>query len=161
MIFLGLGSNLGDKVAQVEQALTRLPAKDIAVRRCSSLYQTAPWGVRNQDRFVNLVCEVSFTGEAPDLLARVLEVEQEMGRVRVQKWGPRLIDIDIVEFHGQQVHTPTLTLPHPFYLERDFVLVPLAELEPHWVPTGQREVIGSFITRLGETGIQRLPRLSP
>lgn len=132
MIFLSLGSNLGDKRANLEKALELLALQGMGIARSSSFYETAPWGNPNQDDFVNIVVEVIFEGKAEDLLEIALATEQKMGRVRLEKWGPRCIDIDIIDFHHQQIQTDTLTLPHPYYRERDFVMVPLKELEPEW-----------------------------
>lgn len=141
MVLLGLGSNIGDKVAHLQEALQRLEAAGVPVLRVSSFWETAPWGITEQEGFVNAVCEVRYDGDPTDLLDKVLAIELDMGRIRTQKWGPRLIDIDLLEFHRQVIDTERLTLPHPFYPERDFVLGPLAELEPDWVPTGRKETV--------------------
>lgn len=132
MIFLSLGSNLGDKKANLEKALELLALAGVKIARISSFYETAPWGNPNQDDFVNIVVEVIFEGSATELLEIALATEQKMGRIRLEKWGPRRIDIDIIDFHRQQIQTDTLTLPHPYYKERDFVMIPLKELEPDW-----------------------------
>ena len=133
MIFLGLGSNLGDKTANLQMALQKLGEKGVAVLRISTILETPPWGFTEQDSFMNLVAEVSFDGTPESLLSILLGIENEMGRVREMKWGPRLIDLDILDFHRQIVQTETLSLPHPHYHERDFVMIPLRELEPDWV----------------------------
>lgn len=132
MIFLSFGSNLGDKTANIDTALGLLHLHGVGVVRVSSYYGTAPWGYTQQDDFVNAVAEVKFGGTPQELLDIALRIEHKMGRVRIQKWGPRIIDIDIVDFHRQHVHTDSLNLPHPYYHERDFVLLPLRELEPDW-----------------------------
>jgi 2-amino-4-hydroxy-6-hydroxymethyldihydropteridine diphosphokinase len=132
MIFIGLGSNIGDKKANIFKALTLLAQKNIEIVRVSNMYETAPWGVLAQDDFVNAVAEVAFEGDAEALLTLLLQTEMEMGRVRIEKWGPRLIDIDIIDFHRQVIQNDFIHLPHPFYKERDFVLIPLRELEPNW-----------------------------
>ena len=133
MIFLGLGSNLGDKTANLQMALQKLGEKGVAVLRISTILETPPWGFTEQDSFMNLVAEVGFDGTPESLLSILLGIENEMGRVREIKWGPRLIDLDILDFHRQIVQTETLSLPHPHYHERDFVMIPLRELEPDWV----------------------------
>lgn len=132
MIFLSLGSNLGDKRANLEKALELLALEGVEIARISSFYETAPWGNLNQDDFVNIVVEVIFDGSPAELLEIALATEQKMGRIRLEKWGPRCIDIDIIDFHRQQIQTETLTLPHPYYKERDFVMIPLKELVPNW-----------------------------
>lgn len=133
MIFIGLGSNMGDKKANIMTALKLLAEKGIAILRVSSLYETAPWGILNQDDFVNAVAEVAFEGSAEELLRILLDTEILMGRVRMVKWGARLIDIDIIDFHRQIIDNEYITIPHPYYPQRDFVMTPLKELEPNWV----------------------------
>lgn len=132
MIFLSLGTNLGQKAENLDKALSLLTQKGVKWLRKSAHYATPPWGKTDQDNFLNMVVEVEFAGSPHELLARCLEVETQMGRVRSEKWGPRLIDIDIIDFHRQQISEPQLQLPHPFYPQRDFVMLPLRELEPDW-----------------------------
>ncbi len=132
MIFIGLGSNIGNKTANLEMAISKLAEHGVATLRRSSFYETAPWGNVEQDSFLNAVIEVYFEGEAPFLLEICLKVEQEMGRERKEKWGPRNIDIDMIDFHRQKIDLPQLQLPHPYYQVRDFVMIPLRELEPDW-----------------------------
>ncbi|MBX7242134.1 MAG: 2-amino-4-hydroxy-6-hydroxymethyldihydropteridine diphosphokinase [Bacteroidia bacterium] len=132
MIFLGLGSNLGDKIQNLTMALRKMEAKGITILRTSQIIETAPWGVTNQDFFMNMVIEVKYEDTPEALLNCILSVETEMGRVREVKWGPRIIDIDIIDFHRQKINTDSLILPHPYYSERDFVMIPLRELEPDW-----------------------------
>lgn len=136
--FLGLGSNLGDRQRFLETALARidqLPAT--ALRRTSSLYETEPWGGVPQPAYLNLVAEIE-TGLGPEaLLAEVLRIEREMGRVRTVRWGPRIIDVDLLWMEGEARQTPELTLPHPRLVERAFVLVPLAELAAHLLVRGR------------------------
>ena len=154
MIFLGLGSNIGDKKQHIERALRMLSQRKVILKRCSSFYQTEPWGIEDQEEFVNIVCEVAFEGTANSLLELVLKIEIELGRERLYKWGPRLIDIDLIEFHGVLMQTEHLTLPHPYYLQRDFVLIPLTELEPDWRPTGMPHIISWYTERLGPSQIK-------
>ena len=135
MIFLGIGTNIGEKGQNLREALIRLSKAGVEIKRCSSVFETPPWGIEEQDSFYNLVAEVGFENAPLELLDICLRVENEMGRKRTVKWGPRLIDIDILEFHRKIIHSERLSLPHPYYTQRDFVLVPLAELEPQWRPT--------------------------
>lgn len=145
MIFLGIGTNLGDKGRNLTDALIRLHQAGVEVKRCSSVYETPPWGIEEQDSFYNMVIEVGYTDSPQALLEICLSTETEMGRERMVKWGPRLIDIDILEFHRKIILSDSLTLPHPYYTQRGFVLIPLAELEPNWRPTtlfrGIKEII--------------------
>lgn len=136
MIFLGLGSNKGERETHIARALGEMILAGVEVRRCASLIETPPWGKEDQAPFINTVIEVDYFGTARELLDLVLGIEQKMGRVREITWGPRLIDIDIIEFHRQTIDEEGLQVPHPWYTKRAFVLAPLAELEPEWVPTG-------------------------
>ncbi|MDR0786722.1 MAG: 2-amino-4-hydroxy-6-hydroxymethyldihydropteridine diphosphokinase [Gemmatimonadota bacterium] len=129
--FLGLGSNLGDSPSLLAAALRSI--NEVAeVGRVSSLYRTEPVGGVVQPDFYNLVCQV-FTDLGPDdLLRHILEVENRMGRLRTVRFGPRLIDIDLLSHGGWILDSPELILPHPRMGERAFVLVPLREIAPEW-----------------------------
>ena len=129
--YLGLGTNLGGRRANLRDAL-RLLASEVGLRllRCSRVYETEPWGVTEQPRFLNCVAEVAATLEPEALLTRCQAVEQELGRVPGPRWGPRLIDVDILLYGAQVVELPHLEIPHPRLHLRAFALVPLAELAP-------------------------------
>jgi 2-amino-4-hydroxy-6-hydroxymethyldihydropteridine diphosphokinase len=128
---IGLGSNIGDKVAYIEDAITRLTADGHvrAVKR-SRLYKTAPWGLSDQDWFVNACLLVETDVSARDLLTRCLGVERQLGRVRDIRWGPRVIDLDILVYDQDTIDEPGLVIPHPEIAKRAFVLVPLVEVAP-------------------------------
>jgi 2-amino-4-hydroxy-6-hydroxymethyldihydropteridine diphosphokinase len=128
---IGMGSNVGDKAGNIVRATTLLCA-DGAVRlvKQSRLYRSAPWGILEQDWFVNAATAVATELSAQELLQRCLAVEDEMGRVRQQKWGPRLVDVDVLTYRNQTIDTPDLKVPHPFIEQRSFVLVPLLDLAP-------------------------------
>jgi len=128
---IGLGSNIGDKAANIARAIELLTEPgDIRLVRASRLYRTAPWGVLDQDWFVNACIAVKTELPPRELLARCLGVEQEMKRVREQRWGPRLIDVDVLVYRGIVMTEADLILPHPRITERAFVLVPLLEIAP-------------------------------
>lgn len=127
-VALSLGSNLGDKRGNIAKALSALDEGGARIVARSADYRTEPWGPIAQDWFVN-ACALAETDLAPDdLLALCLRVERELGRIRELKWGPRVIDIDILTYDDLELNTPSLTLPHPYIGERAFVLVPLAEI---------------------------------
>lgn len=156
MIYLGLGANMGDKVANLRRAVALMQEAHIHVFNCSSLYNTPPWGHYEQDDFVNAVCEVDYNGSAEELLSILQGIEEEVGRVRRDKWGPREIDLDILEFKRERHHGEHLCIPHPYYVQRTFVLVPFVELNPTWVPTGMRETVSQLLDRLPSSQITRL-----
>ncbi len=128
---LGLGSNLGDRVGNIEDAIRRLTADGrVALVARSRLYRTAPWGVTDQDWFVN-ACIAVATKLMPHALLRLCQsVENGMGRVRTRHWGPRNIDVDILTFRDLKVSDADLVIPHPLIAERAFVLMPLKDIAP-------------------------------
>lgn len=156
--FLALGSNVGDKTHNLDAALAHLEAAPgIVMRAASSVYRTPPWGKLEQDWFANAVVEVDTTLPPEALLACVLRIEQDMGRKRDERWGPRIIDIDVL-LHGEtRLNIEHLHLPHPAMLERAFVLVPLAEIAPGLVLEGR--TIETHLARLSREGIEPMGRL--
>ncbi|MBS0234787.1 MAG: 2-amino-4-hydroxy-6-hydroxymethyldihydropteridine diphosphokinase [Proteobacteria bacterium] len=128
---LALGTNIGDRTGNIEDAIRRLTA-DGAIRIVarSHLYRTAPWGVTDQDWFVNACVGIGTKLAPHELLARCQAVENDMGRVRTRHWGPRIIDVDILAIRDLQIRDPDLTVPHPLIAERAFVLVPLRDIAP-------------------------------
>ena len=143
--YLGLGSNLGDRLASLEQAARLLEAEQgVDVVRSSSVYASDPVGGPPQPEYLNAVVEV-MTDLGPDeLLAACQRVESTLGRVRAERWGPRTIDIDVLAYDELERHDPELTLPHPRLLERAFVLVPLLEVAPELrLPDGRRVTLSS------------------
>jgi len=129
-IYLGLGSNLGDRRANLARAVMGLEAPDLRVKRTSSIYETEPRDVPQQPWFLNQVIEVETDLFPKQLLSRIQKIEREMGRKRIVSKGPRVIDIDILLFGDSVLATPELEIPHPRMIERRFVLEPLAELAP-------------------------------
>jgi 2-amino-4-hydroxy-6-hydroxymethyldihydropteridine diphosphokinase len=128
--YLGLGTNLGDRAANLRDAIQRLASTECRVMRESSIYETEPRDVLDQPWFLNQVIEIETTLFPMQLLARVQRIEREMGRKPVVAKGPRLIDIDILLFGSATVSSPDLEIPHPRMWQRRFVLEPLAELVP-------------------------------
>ena len=131
--YLALGSNLGDKEANLRRALELLQQRGVEVVKTSSFICTEPYGVTDQPQFLNGVCEVRTSLEPLELLQTLLEIEQEMGRVRLRHWGERNIDLDLLLYEDVVMDTPELILPHPDMQNRDFVLLPLAEIAPELV----------------------------
>jgi 2-amino-4-hydroxy-6-hydroxymethyldihydropteridine diphosphokinase len=134
--YVGLGSNLGDR-----EALIRRAAELAGAARLSIIRETEPWGLEDQPRFLNAVAEVETDLSPRGLLDRLLEIERELGRTRDgPRYGPRLIDLDLLLFGDEVRDEPGLTLPHPRLHERAFVLEPLAELDPGLVVPGHGPV---------------------
>ncbi|MDW9376053.1 2-amino-4-hydroxy-6-hydroxymethyldihydropteridine diphosphokinase [Sinorhizobium meliloti] len=150
---LGLGGNLGDPRRSMAEALRALDARsDCRVVAVSRLYRTPPWGKTDQDWFVNACAEVETTLDPEALLAACLDIERAMKRVRMERWGPRTIDIDLLTFGDLNRASATLTLPHPRMTERGFVLKPLADFAADLAVEG-RTVI-EWLGRADVTGIE-------
>lgn len=130
MVILLLGANLGDRVATLSQARDRVADQIGPVIQPSALYETAPWGITDQPAFLNQVLAVETVLEPEAVLEQTQAIEQKLGRVRHEKWGARVIDIDMLYYDQQVIHTETLTVPHPYLHQRRFTLVPLAEIAP-------------------------------
>jgi 2-amino-4-hydroxy-6-hydroxymethyldihydropteridine diphosphokinase len=154
--FLSLGANMGDKRAAIERAadlIAALPRTRVVAR--SRSWRTPPWGKTDQDWFVNAALKIETSLAPLDLLDACLGVERRMGRERIEKWGPRLIDVDIIAYGDVAVTGGRLTLPHPHVLERAFVLAPLADIAPHLALGGRP--IRDALAGLDTTGIAPLP----
>ena len=132
--WLVLGANLGNPAAQLAEAVRRIDAHpSISVTSQSTVLATKPWGKTDQPDFANQAVEVATSLKPIELLDVILGIELEMGRVREEVWGPRLIDIDMIAYDRFEIRSPRLTLPHPYAHERDFVLTPLGEIAPDMV----------------------------
>ena len=129
-VYLSLGSNVGDREANLREALERLEAPDLHVKRVSPIYETEPVEYTDQRWFLNLAAEAETDLFPMQLLARIGKIERALGRVRTVPKGPRTIDIDILLYGRAVVGSKTLEIPHPRMAERRFVLAPLADLAP-------------------------------
>lgn len=152
MLYLLLGANLGDRVATLCRAVDLVGARVGAVVQASGLYETAPWGVTDQPSFLNQVLgvETRLTPEA--VLTQTQTIEEELGRVRHEKWGARVIDLDILYYGDLIVQSEILTVPHPFLHERRFTLVPLAEIAPDFVHPVLQKTTSDLLTTCTDTG---------
>lgn len=145
---IGLGSNIGDKAANIDKAIAMLTRDgDVRLVAQSRKYRSAPWGVTDQDWFVNAAISVATELSPHELLRRCQHVENEMGRVRKQRWGPRLIDVDVLTYLDEIISAPDLKVPHPLIAERSFVLLPLRDVAPDVRINGT--TLDQMITALG------------
>ena len=153
--YLSLGGNLGDPARTMASALRLLHADaHTRVAAVSTLYRTPPWGKTDQPDFLNAAARLESSLTPRGLLDLCLDVERRLKRERRERWGPRLVDLDILLFEGEAVHEPGLEIPHPRMLERAFVLVPLAEIAPHLEIAG--EGLSAHLARVDSGGIERL-----
>lgn len=127
--YLGLGSNMGQKKTNIKKAIKAIRAVEgLKITKISSCYVTEPWGKIDQDDFINAVIEIVVELSAQELLEKLQDIEIKMGRQRLEKWGPRNIDIDILLFGDEVLESQELTVPHPYMRERLYVLIPLMEI---------------------------------
>ncbi|MBO4915098.1 MAG: 2-amino-4-hydroxy-6-hydroxymethyldihydropteridine diphosphokinase [Oscillospiraceae bacterium] len=155
MAYLSLGANLGDRAATLREALRRLAASEgVELTAVSSVYETEPWGRTDQPRFLNLAAALRTTLAPETLLMHAQAIETALGRVRREKWGARVIDIDLLCMEGVAMQSPSLTLPHPYLTERAFVLVPLSEIAPDLVIAGQP--VEAWRDEVGREGVVRI-----
>ena len=156
--FIGIGSNLGDKLRNCASAITQIGASEESrVLRRSSFYRTEPVGFRDQDWFVNCVIEVETTLEPLALLVSLKHLETKLGRRVTFPGGPRVIDLDLLLFDSETIQNDDLEVPHPRLHERAFVLVPLCEIDPEVVHPWLKRTARWLLEALGEiTGVERI-----
>ena len=143
--YLLIGGNMGDRLANLQNAQTAIQSQIGSIILTSSIYETAAWGLEDQPSFLNqaLIVETTFT--AHEVLKKLLAIEQSMGRIRQQPLGPRTIDLDIIFFNDQIIHTEDLTIPHPQMQKRNFVLTPLNEIAPEFIHPELKQTINQLL----------------
>ena len=156
--FIGIGSNMGDKVRRCEEAISEILKVDQhKLLAKSSFFKTQPMGHTLQDWFINGAIKIETELEALDLLHSLKTIERQMGRLETFRWGPRAIDLDILLFDGTSIETPELQIPHPRIQERQFVLVPLAEIDPNLLHPVLKKTVQELLEDLKENqGVERL-----
>jgi 2-amino-4-hydroxy-6-hydroxymethyldihydropteridine diphosphokinase len=146
-IFISIGANLGDRAAQLEAARQKIEARGISIYARSGIYETEPWGMRDQPSFLNQVVQVRTALAPQQLMETLLDIEREMGRVREPGAPnrPRTIDLDLLLYNQQVLHSPVLTLPHPRLHERNFVLFPLVQIAEPFEHPVLKKTIGDLL----------------
>lgn len=136
-VYLGIGSNTGDRLNNLKRAVTELNnLENTVIMECSSVYFTEPFGVKEQNEFLNAVVSVSTDIELKNLYKSIKRIEEKIGREKFYRWGPRAIDIDVLFYNNLIYSDDEITVPHKGLLERDFVIEPLLEIEPEFFHPG-------------------------
>ena len=130
LAYLGIGTNVGHRELNIENCILLITEKIGDVKSVSSIYETEPWGVEGQDYYYNIVLEVETSLYPLSLLQAVQQIENDLGRIRIEKWGSRIIDIDILFYDDFVFSMDNLIIPHPYIAKRNFVLEPLSEISP-------------------------------
>jgi 2-amino-4-hydroxy-6-hydroxymethyldihydropteridine diphosphokinase len=144
-VYIQLGSNLGDREGYLKQSQTMLIDEIGLIIKKSSIYESSPWGVENQGSFLNQVLLLETDIRPFDLLDIILNIEKEMGRVRIEKWGERIIDIDILFYNDEIIETNNLCIPHPYISKRRFVLSPLDEIAKNYIHPILKKTINKLL----------------
>jgi len=162
-VILGLGSNMGDRRKKLLTAIDEIGKKIGVIELVSSIYETEPWGFKTDNQFLNLVLIVDTDLSPSEVLARILTIEAELGRIRSEKqYSPRIIDIDILFFDDMILKELNLKIPHPLLHERKFVLVPLNEIAHELIHPGLKHSIGSLLELCEDNSeIRRIIQSSP
>jgi 2-amino-4-hydroxy-6-hydroxymethyldihydropteridine diphosphokinase len=158
-VYIALGSNLGSREEYLRSGMRGLANHHIDVTRTASLYSTAPRGNLDQPWFLNTVVEGDTSLTAEELLSACLEIETENHRIRAAKApkGPRTLDLDIIFYGSAVIRTPALTVPHPSFALREFVLVPLAEIAPEFVDPGSGHTVAELLRNCPDrAGVHRI-----
>ena len=154
IIYIGIGSNLGDKEGNCKTAIERLSKNGIAVKKISSPYRTKPWGVEDQPDFVNMAVKAETNVNPSELLTILKTIEKEMGRQDGVHWGPRLIDLDLLFYDDLVFSCDELAIPHPLLHEREFVLLPMTEIAAEFVHPVLKATIKQLAGNLGKVNLQ-------
>ena len=151
IVFLQLGSNLGDRELLLKDAITEIEDRVGNILECSKVYESSPWRVEGQENYLNQILKVKTILLADDVLLTVLDIEKQLGRVRIEKWGERLIDIDIIFYNDSIIETPELCVPHKHLHERMFVLTPLHNIAPEMVHPKYNKTIEELLNMCKDT----------
>ncbi len=145
--YLSIGSNLGDRINYINKAIEKLKQNNIKIIKSSNIIETEPYGYKEQGKFLNMAVEIDSDLEPFELMKLISRIESELGRIRTVRWGPRVIDIDIIFYDSLIINEPDLKIPHPDMQNRLFVLKPLQEIAPDFV----HPVLNKTITELLES----------
>lgn len=154
VVYLGLGSNLGERARNLENCLVRI-AELASIEKKSDIYETKPWGLKSQPNFLNQVVKARTEFAPLELLSALKKIERSMGRKKSVQYGPRVIDVDILFYDNLIMQTEPLTIPHPLLTQRAFVLVPLNEIAPDYLHPVEGKKIQELSKRIDQCSVWR------
>ena len=157
---IGIGSNIGDRLANIRRSAKMIAEHAEQFLAASDVYETPPWGVETQPRFLNACCTIDTTLSPLELLRVLKEIERALGRKKRKRWGPREIDLDILLFEGGEMHTKDLSIPHLHMPERAFVLMPLAQIAPNFVHTPSGKTVAELLDALPDEARREVVRIT-
>ncbi|MGD0885037.1 MAG: 2-amino-4-hydroxy-6-hydroxymethyldihydropteridine diphosphokinase [Thermodesulfovibrionales bacterium] len=146
--YIGIGSNLGNREKNILRAVAVLSEAGIVIKERSSLHETEPWGIKDQPKFLNMVLEGETDKEPAQLLEMLKKIERAIGREDTYRWGPRIIDLDILFYDDLVINEPSLQIPHPHLHERAFVLKPLSEIAPEKIHPVFKKSVRELLSEL-------------
>ena len=150
--YLSIGSNLGDRINYLKKALEKLKRNNIQIIKSSNIIETEPYGYKEQGKFLNMAVEIDSDLEPFELMKLISKIESELGRIRTKRWGPRVIDIDIIFYDSLIINEPDLKIHHPDMQNRFFVLKPLQEIAPDFVHPVLKKTITELLENLNSEG---------
>ncbi|MEF9425882.1 MAG: 2-amino-4-hydroxy-6-hydroxymethyldihydropteridine diphosphokinase [Candidatus Mariimomonas ferrooxydans] len=151
IVYIGIGSNLGNREENCNKAIDLLIIKGIKVVKRSSRYETEPWGIREQPEFINMAVEAETRLAPKELLDNLKAIESTLGRRDNVRWGPRIIDLDILFYDDLIMNTPRMEIPHPGIKDREFVLKPLSEIAPDKVHPVLKKSMRTLLSELDKS----------
>lgn len=158
-IAIAIGSNMGNRLEMLRAALRRLECKGFDITAKSRVWETRPWGIADQPLFLNMCVIVQSELDAKEILRCLKDIERRIGRKDGERWGPRLIDLDIVLIENETADGPELTVPHPHMHERPFVLIPLAEISPDMINQNLGKTVRELLDKLPEEKMDWIIRI--
>ena len=153
IVYLQLGSNIGNREKLLESAISLIRDKVGTITNISKMYESSPWRVDGQSNYLNQVLEVKTMATAESVLALVLDIENDLGRKRIEKWGERLIDIDIIFYNNEIIETVDLCVPHKHMHERKFVLIPLSEIASQYMHPKYNKTVSDLLVECNDVEI--------
>ena len=144
-VFLQIGSNLGDREHLLSSAISLISERIGSISKLSKIYESTPWRVDGQENYLNQIVEIRSENTPHEILEKALDIEKELGRLRIEKWGERLIDIDIIFFNDEIIETSDLCIPHKYMHKRNFVLKPLNEIAPDFIHPKYHKTVSDLL----------------